>query len=707
MASGLITHLRKITQNLWWCWQPDIWQIFSELDSKLWRETNHNPIAFLDKFPEELLESRAKESALTSRIQYARRRLDEYLASAGPSFNMEAGPLHVAPVAYFCAEFGLHESLPIYSGGLGVLAGDHLKAASDLGVPLIGVGLFYAEGYFQQGVDENGYQQEFYGRTNIEQLPIRKLTDESGKPLEVAIEIADRQIKAHIWEAPVGRNRLIMLDCDIPANPEDDRRLTTQLYGGDQATRIRQEVLLGVGGVRALKMLDITPGAYHLNEGHSAFATLELCANLMEEEGETFEEARDRVSKMTVFTTHTPVPAGHDRFSPQMLEDALYTLRERLRLSHRDFHGLGRINLDNPDETFCMTVLALKMSDFCNGVSHLHGRVSRTMWNDLWPYRKAADVPIRHITNGVHTSSFLAPPMRALYDRHLGSDWMSHMDKPEAWSGLAQADPGELWEVHQILKSRLLDFVRSRVRLQNAPQGDGRNKIIPGQGLEHDILTIGFARRFATYKRADLLMTDMERFEAMINNSTHPIQIIYAGKAHPADQDGKRLIQKIVKLTTDPVFAGRVVFLADYDMNVGRQLVQGVDLWLNNPRRPQEACGTSGQKVVLNGVLNCSILDGWWAEAYDGKNGFAIGTGKEFANPADQDKYDCEQLYKVLENEVIPMYYAESTSGLPTEWIQRMNWAIVSLGWRFNAQRMMLDYVRNAYLPAVGATTSH
>ncbi|MBA2664467.1 MAG: alpha-glucan family phosphorylase [Bradymonadaceae bacterium] len=706
MAKEMISHLRKITQNLWWCWHPEVWQLFNELDPKIWQETNHNPIAFLDMLGEEEIAKRAKEHALASRILYASLRLDEYLASAGPASNMEAGPLHVAPVAYFCAEFGIHESLPIYSGGLGVLAGDHLKAASDLGVPLIGVGLFYAEGYFQQGIDEEGYQQEFYGRTNIAQLPIHKVTDKAGVPLEVSIELAGRSIKAHVWETPVGRNRLIMLDCDIAANPDEDRRLTTQLYGGDHATRIRQEALLGIGGVRALKLLGVSPGVYHLNEGHSAFATLELCAQLMEEEGESFEDARDRVSKMTVFTTHTPVPAGHDRFAPHMLEDALSSLRERLRLSHREFHGLGRINLDNADEPFCMTVLALKMSDYCNGVSHLHGRVSRRMWKDLWPFRKTAHVPIDHITNGVHTSSFLAPQMRLLYDRHLGSDWMPHMDQPEAWAGMAQVDPGELWEVHQILKSELIDFVRERVRLQNAPRGDGHNRIMPGQNLESDILTIGFARRFATYKRADLLMSDMERFEALINDSARPIQIIYAGKAHPADENGKRLIQKIVKLTTDPVFQGRVVFLADYDMNVGRHLVQGVDLWLNNPRRPQEACGTSGQKVVLNGALNCSVLDGWWAEAYDGKNGFAIGTGKEFADPGQQDIHDCERLYDVLEQEVIPMYYHESSSGLRREWIERMTWAITSLGWRFNAQRMMLDYLRNAYLPAVGATTS-
>jgi glycogen phosphorylase len=707
MATGkeLMSHLRKLSRNLWWSWHPEVWQLFRDLDEDLWRGTNHNPIAFLDQLSEEELESRARQHALASRIRQAERRLEEYLQGSGPKANMSAGPLHVAPVAYFCAEFGIHESLPIYSGGLGILAGDHLKAASDMAIPIVGVGLFYAEGYFQQGIEDNGRQIEFYGRTRVDQLPIDKIVDADGQPVEVKVELAGRQIKLHVWETWVGRTRLILLDCDIDANPEEDRRLTTQLYGGDQATRIRQEVLLGVGGVRALRLLGIHPGVYHLNEGHSAFATLELCAMLMEEEGVNFEDARERVAKMTVFTTHTPVPAGHDRFSPALLEESLSSLRERLRLDHRWFHGLGRINLDDPHETFCMTVLAMKMSDYCNGVSHLHGRVSRRMWKDLWPHLRRALIPIDHITNGVHVSTFLAPQMRTLYERHLGADWMENMDRPEAWAGMAEVDAGELWEIHQILKSELIDFVHRRVPRQKAPRGNGPGQIVPGSGLDQDVLTIGFARRFATYKRADLMMRDMERFEALINDSTRPIQIVYAGKAHPADRYGKDLIEKIVKLTTDPAFKGRVVFLADYDINVARHMVQGVDIWLNNPRRPQEACGTSGQKVVLNGVLNCSILDGWWAEGYDGKNGFAIGTGREFLNPEDQDVHDAQQLFEVLTKEVIPMYY-DHVEGKNSEWVERMKWAILSLGWRFNAQRMLLDYLHRAYLPACGATTT-
>ena len=705
-TSTLIDCLRQISGNMWWCWHPDIWRIFSSIDSDLWRETNQNPIAFLDLIDEEVLTERVRRGALSSRIQQAARRLRNYVDSSGPPANMLAGPLHQAPVAYFCAEFGLHESLPIYSGGLGVLAGDHLKAASDLAIPLVGIGLFYAEGYFQQGIDEKGQQREYYGRTRVNALAIQKVKGDGGEPLEIRVELANRSIAMHVWQAAVGRSRLLMLDCDIATNPDEDRQLTTQLYGGDQRTRIRQEVLLGVGGVALLDRLGIRPGVYHLNEGHSAFATLELCARMMEREDISFAEATNRVSKRTVFTTHTPVPAGHDRFAPEMIDEALDGLRQRLGLDLRRFHGLGRIDLDDPDEPFCMTVLAMKMSDYRNGVSHLHGRVSRRMWQGLWPHRRQSEVPIDHITNGVHVSSFLAREMKSLYDRHLGADWMHHMEEPAAWAGLADVDPGELWETHQVLKARLLNFIGHRVATQDAPRGEKQDQITPGSGMKQDILTIGFARRFATYKRADLIMSDLQRFKDLLGDEKRPIQIVYAGKAHPADEHGQALIRKIVECTTDPQFFGRVVFLSDYDMNIARHMVQGVDVWLNNPRRPQEACGTSGQKVVLNGVLNCSILDGWYAEGYDGLNGFAIGSGHEFNIPEKQDAHDADALYRVLEEEVIPLYYEVGPDGLRRQWIERMKWAILSLGWRYNAQRMLLDYLQNAYLPAVGATTA-
>ncbi len=701
---NIVESLREIASNLWWAWQPDVWQIFREIDPALWPQTNHNPIAFLDQIDPELVERRARENALSSRVQFARRRMREYIDTAGPRVNMEAGPLHASPVAYFCAEFGIHESLPIYSGGLGVLAGDHIKAASDLGVPIVGIGLFYVHGYFQQSIDDEGWQQEHYGKTEVDSVPLSKVVGADGAPIEIVVEATDSVIRAHIWRTQVGRNTLLLLDADVEGNSTEDRTLTHVLYHGDRRQRIRQELLLGVGGVRALGALGIKPGVYHLNEGHSAFAPLEVAYNLMNEQGLEFYAAWERVKKHTVFTTHTPVPAGHDRFDMAMLDGSMTPLRRRLGLDHYHFHALGRVNPNNPNETFCMTVLALKMSQYRNGVSNLHGHVSREMWNGLWPHFEQSSVPIGHITNGVHTSSFLAPQMRALYDRHLEAGWEHRQDLRESWQGLDNVDPAELWEVHQTLKTQLLDFIENRVEGQQAPRGGGKGQVVPGSNMDPEVLTIGFARRFATYKRATLLFSDEARLKALLNDPERPIQLVFAGKAHPADNLGKKLVQRIIEATQDPEYNGRVVFLANYDLNIGRHLVQGVDVWLNNPRRPQEACGTSGQKVVLNGALNCSILDGWWAEGYDGNNGFAIGHREEFATVEAQDAHDGDAVFDVIENEVIPLYYERDEAGLPLGWIERMEWAIISLGWRFNANRMVLDYMRQAYLPAVGAT---
>jgi glycogen phosphorylase len=704
--SDLVQQLHEIAQNLWWCWHPDVWQLFEELDPTLWRETNRNPIALLKRLAPEQIERRAASHALAFRIQQANRRLRDYMADTGPRANREAGPLHKAPVAYFCAEFGLHESLPIYSGGLGILAGDHLKACSDLNIPLVGIGLFYAMGYFRQTVDASGRQQEHYDRALASELPITKVVGADGQPVEIVVESGAGPIYANVWRAQVGRISLYLLDADVSKNSEEDRALTSLLYGGDKRTRIRQELLLGVGGVRMLELLGIRPGVYHLNEGHSAFAPLELCHQLMRREGLSFDHAKRRVSKRTVFTTHTPVPAGHDRFELGLFEETMRPMREKLGLDHYTLHGLGRVNPNDSSETFCMTVLAIKMTDHRNGVSHIHGRVSRHMWRDLWPHKETHTIPIGHITNGVHVGTFLAPQMRTLYDKYLAPDWERHMDRPEAWTGLDNAEPGEVWEIHQILKSQLIDFVGERVQHQQAPRGEQPGQLVPGSGLDPNVLTIGFARRFATYKRANLLFSDMERFKKLLLDADRPIQVIFAGKAHPKDEGGKQLIQNIIELTTSPEFKGRVVFLSDYNTNIARHLVRGVDIWLNNPRRPQEACGTSGQKAVLNGVLNCSILDGWWAEGYDGQNGFAIGDGTEHDHEAAQDDIDAEALYDVLEREVIPLYYKRAQAGLPLDWIDRMKWNMVSLGWRFNANRMVLDYMRNAYLPAVGATTA-
>ena len=702
--TSLLDQLHALSQNFWWCWQPDVWQLFAELDSDLWEDVNHNPLAFLGRADRAALEARARKNALGPRIAQATRRLDEYVSRDDARVNMEAGPLHAAPVAYFCAEFGLHESLRIYSGGLGVLAGDHMKASSDAGIPIVGVGLFYALGYFRQTIDEQGWQKEYYDHADTDTLPITKLTDEDGAPIEIVVESGTGPIHAHVWRLPVGRNQILLLDADVDANTEEDRALTSLLYGGDKRTRVRQELLLGVGGVRVLRRLGIRPSVYHLNEGHSAFAPLEAAYHLMNERGLDFETARLEVARRTVFTTHTPVPAGHDRFPLDLFEEHMSPLRERLGLDHYQFHGLGRVNPDDVGETFCMTVLAIKTSHYRNGVSNLHGRVSRSMWSGLYPYNEVRDVPIGHITNGVHVPSFLAPEMRALFERHLEVDWMSRMEQRETWAPLSELDPGELWQTHQVLKSKLIAFIQARAATQVAPKGDKPGQIVPGSGFDPEVLTLGFARRFATYKRADLIFSDLERVKKLITDADRPIQLVFAGKAHPADEPGKRLLKSIVDMTTNPEFKGRVFFLADYDMNIGRHLVQGVDVWLNNPRRPQEACGTSGEKAVLNGVLNCSILDGWYAEGYDGTNGFAIGGGEEFTDIAKQDAHDAAALYSVLEDEIIPLYYDVDADGLRRNWVDRMTWGILSLAWRYNAQRMVIDYLRTSYLPAAGAT---
>lgn len=698
--------LRELTRNLWWTWQPNVIALFRELDPALWRKVDHNPVEFIKRLPPDQLERRALELALDSRIDYAFRRLSEYVKNTDSWGATHASILRARPVAYFSAEFGLHESLPIYSGGLGVLAGDHLKSASDLGIPLIGIGLLYAQGYFRQSLDSNGWQQESYLNTDLDQLPIDSLMTPDGKPLMVSIETTTGTLHARVWEADVGRTKLLLLDSNVPENNESDRALTARLYGGDARTRIRQELLLGVGGVRALKALDIHPSVLHLNEGHSAFATVEMIRQEMEACGLPFAEARRDVTAMTVFTTHTPVAAGHDRFPASLVEEHLGKIREATHLSYDDFMGLGRIYPSDHNEPFCMTVLALKLSRYDNGVSSLHGTVSRRMWEPLYSGVKEEDVPIGHITNGIHVQTWVAPQMHLLFDRQLGTDWPKRQRYPDTWKNINLVDDGELWETKQVLKARLINFVRGRLAMQAKRREEPDSSIEQVMDvLDLNALTIGFARRFATYKRAGLIFQDVERFAQIFEATDKPLQIIFAGKAHPEDRYGKELIQQIAKLAWSDRFKARVAFIEDYDMNVGRQLVQGVDIWLNNPRRPQEASGTSGEKAVLNGSLNFSILDGWWAEAYDGTNGFAIGYGQTHSNPAVQDERDHAALIDTLANQVVPLFYKRDATGLPRDWIARQKNAFRTLAWRFNADRMVMDYVQKSYLPAAGGVS--
>jgi starch phosphorylase len=699
--------LWALARNLWWSWDQESTSLFRDLDPVRWRELNHNPITQLGEIPLEKLERRASELVLHGRINYAYRRLQEYLKVDRTWGATHAGILRPRPVAYFSAEFGLHESLPIYSGGLGVLAGDHIKSASDLDVPLVGVGLFYGQGYFRQRLDIYGWQREEYLATDVTQLPMEPAIGKNGAPVRVQVFTRTGSIRAKVWRVKVGRCDLLLLDSDVEGNAPEDRELTSRLYGGDGRVRIRQELLLGVGGFRALRAMGIVPGVLHLNEGHSTFALLEAIRSRMEDEGVSFGEALPHISREVVFTTHTPVPAGHDRFSAYLIEEHLGPLRESLGLSLESLMAMGQEFPSNQNEQFCMTVLGLKVARRTNAVSALHGEVSRQMWVGLYPGKSEDEVPIGHITNGVHVPTWLAPQMSHLYDRHLGRDWHQRSGESSTWEGIEDVDDGELWETHLALKSRLIEFVRRRA----VEQANNRKEPLPviqrlSRVLSPDALTIGFARRFATYKRANLILRDIERLALMVNDLNRPVQFVFAGKAHPHDEPGKRVLQEIANMMRQPMFADKFVFVEDYDINVGRLLVQGVDVWLNNPRRPLEASGTSGQKVVLNGGLNLSILDGWWAEAYDGLNGFAIGTGRTHSDVSVHDNRDSEDLYRVLRDEVIPLFYARDRDGLPHGWIKRMKRTIRTLGWRFNANRMVMDYVLQCYVPAAGGRSS-
>lgn len=705
---ALYDKLTSLARNLWWSWHPEVVNLFRELDPVRWRQLDHNPIALLAEMTPEQVAERASEMVLYTRIHQAYRRLKDYLEQTQFTWAArEAGVLGAMPVAYFSAEFGIHESAPIYSGGLGVLSGDHIKSASGLGVPLVAIGLFYDQGYFKQHLDDESYQQEEYIDTKVENLPMEPARDAKGRAINIEIDTTEGRLHAKVWLMRVGRVPLYLLDCDVDGNKPEDRELTSRLYGGDTRTRIRQELVLGVGGVKALRALGISPGCYHLNEGHSAFAPLEVIRQRMEDDGVSFDEALRQVAQQTVFTTHTPVPAGHDRFDGGLIEEHLGPLRQKLGISYEQLMGLGRVEPQNEHESFCMTVIGLKLSRRANAVSSLHGHVSRRMWANLWPWRVEEEIPIGHITNGVHIPSWLAHPMAQLYDKYLGPEWHARMGESEVWQGMFKVDPGELWETHNALKSRLLEFVRRRVSRQSRRRNEDPAVIEAARSvLDPNALTIGFARRFATYKRADLFIHNLDRIADLIDDANRPVQFVFAGKAHPADEPGKRLIQKVANLRHDPRFAGRVVFIEDYDINVTRHMVQGVDVWLNNPRRPLEASGTSGQKAVLNGGLNCSVLDGWWAEAYNGMNGFKIGGGTSHVDVEQNDARDAEDLLRVLEEEVIPLFYDRDADGLPRRWIERMINSIVTLAARFSAHRMVTDYVQKSYLVAAGGLSS-
>jgi glycogen phosphorylase len=694
-----LSRLGELAYNLWWTWQPDATRLYSQLDRAMWERLNHNPIRMLRELKRARLNEILKDKDYMDSYQRVFADFDAYLAQSDTWTHRTQPKLAQNPIAYFSMEFGLHETLPIYSGGLGVLAGDHLKEASDLGLPLVGVGFMYAQGYFSQRISEDGWQEALNNPLTFADLPVL-LVSRNGGPLAVEVEFPDRKLSLHVWEVRVGRIPLFLLDSNVGSNTEMDRLLTARLYWSDLDRRVMQEVLLGIGGVRMLRALGVHPSVWHMNEGHAAFLTLERARELVEN-GDTFDRAIEKTRGQNVFTTHTPVPAGNDEFPLWLMDNYLAAIWSQLGLTSEQFYDLARQE-QSYSEKFSMGILALKNSKGRNAVSELHGHVAREMWHFLWKNERVEDVPITHVTNGVHTANWMARRLRLLLDLHFGEGWMDRLDDPNLWEKLDSLPPEALWEVHQHLKRKLNFYLRERVRDRWTVGGFHPVQVVSsGVLLNPYVLTIGFARRFATYKRASLILTDVERLLHVINRPNMPVQIIFAGKAHPADEPGKQLIQRIYRTVKRAETGGRLVFVEDYDMNLARYLVQGVDVWMNTPRRPMEASGTSGMKAGLNGALNFSVLDGWWREAYNGRNGWSIGEDKQSETSDAQDQADAADLYNTLENEIIPLFYDRDINNVPVEWVGRMKESIKIVAPQFSTRRMVKEYVEKLYSKAL------
>jgi starch phosphorylase len=701
LADELVA-LQRVAYNLWWSWEPDAINLFRRLDAELWQATRHNPVEMLGILQQTTLESLKSDEGFMAHLRMVDEKLSDYLAEK-TWFQKTCNGSSQMKVAYFSMEFGLHESLPVYSGGLGILAGDHLKSASDLGLPLVGVGLLYRQGYFRQYLNNEGWQQEYYPENDFYNLPLTLERDEKGVPLSVELEFGPRRFKVHIWRVQVGRVPLYLLDTNLEENSSDDRLITAQLYGGDQEMRILQEILLGIGGIRALRALGVIPNVCHMNEGHAAFLALERIRLLMEKRGVGFDEAREIVSAGNVFTTHTPVEAGIDHFPADLLERYFGKYYRLLGLSRDEFLGLGRQNPKNSQEVFCMAVLALKLAGHANGVSELHGEVSRKMWKNTWPELPEEQLPLSSITNGVHTRTWMSNHMASLLVRYLGTRWLDDPTDHNVWRRVSKIPDAELWRTRQSCRERLVDFARKRLKEQMVKVGATVKEIATAEEvLDPEVLTIGFARRFATYKRGTLLMRDLDRLARILNNPEMPVQIIFAGKAHPQDQEGKELIRQINQISDLERFRHRIVFIEDYDMEVARHLVQGADVWLNTPRRPLEASGTSGMKVAFNGGLNMSILDGWWCEGYQGNNGWAIGKGEVYEDSEYQNQVESRATYDLLEKEIVPHFYDRGSDGIPRSWIATMKASIQSLCPVFSTDRMVQEYASRSYIPSYG-----
>jgi glycogen phosphorylase len=696
-----LKQLSEIAGNLWWSWHGDALNLFRRLDREAWGSCGHNPVAILGQLGQDRLEKLAKDDGFISHMHRVHERMQRYLTHGGWwSRNLQTD--HTGPlVAYFCAEYGITETLPIYSGGLGVLAGDHMKSASELNVPLVGIGLLYQQGYFRQRLNADGWQLELFPRNDFANLPCQQVRNDEGAELTIDIDLSDHVVKAYVWRVSVGRVDLYLLDTNVPSNSPEDRHITAQLYGGDQEMRIRQEIILGIGGVRLLGALGFSPKVYHMNEGHSAFLSLERIRLLMEREQIDFRTASEIVASSNVFTTHTPVPAGNDAFEPWLIEKYMGDFAEKLGISPDEFLGLGRQETGNKDEPMCLTILAMRMARYRNGVSDLHGNISRNLWTGVWPGVPEDEIPIKHITNGIHTPSWISDDLATLYDRYLGPEWSENWTDANTWQGAENIPDPELWRTHERRRERLVTFSRRRLHTQLAKRGAGAAELATAQEvLDPEVLTIGFARRFATYKRAGIILSDIPRLKKLLNNPDKRVQIIFSGKAHPRDNPGKDLIRQIVHISRQEPFKRSLLFLEDYDINVARYLVQGVDIWLNTPLRPMEASGTSGMKVSANGGLNVSIPDGWWAEAYRPDLGWAIGSGESYDDLEYQNRVESQALYDLLEKDIVPLFYRRGKDNLPREWIAMMKNSIRDLAPVFSSNRMVHDYSVNFYAPA-------
>ncbi|AAR33703.1 glycosyltransferase family 1 protein [Geobacter sulfurreducens] len=698
--SGELAILQTLAYNLWWTWEPDAVELFKRLDIDLWQQTRHNPVEMLGILQQTTLERLVADEGFMAQLKRVEEKYHGYMTGKtwfDRTWNGER-PLRVA---YFSMEFGLHESVPTYSGGLGVLAGDHLKSASDLGIPLVGIGLLYRQGYFRQYLNIEGWQQELYPENDFYNLPLKLQRDEEGQPVTIELDLAGRKVHVQIWKVQVGRIPLYLLDTNMEENDPLDREITAQLYGGDQDMRIRQEILLGIGGIRALNRLGIDPNVCHMNEGHAAFLALERTKLLMEKHGLRFPEAMEAVRAGTIFTTHTPVDAGIDHFPADLLERYLGRYYRFLGLSRDEFLSLGRQLPKNPHESFCMAVLALRLANHANGVSQLHGEVSRKMWKNLWPELPDEHIPITSVTNGVHTKTWLSVEMAGLLTRYLGNRWREDPTDSLLWKRVANIPDSELWRTHERCRERLVVFARRRLKDHLHQVGATAKEIAQAdEVLDPEALTIGFARRFATYKRGTLLFRDLDRLARILNDADRPVQIIFSGKAHPHDVEGKELIRRIFQHSLEARFHNRIVFIEDYDMAVARHLVQGVDVWLNTPLRPLEASGTSGMKVAFNGGLNMSVLDGWWPEGYRGNNGWAIGKGEVYDDIDFQNEVESRAIYDLLEKEVIPLFYDRGPDGIPRGWLACMKASLQTLCPVFSTERMVKEYAERMYLPS-------